>query len=91
MKVVNVDDIYAQYSFHVFFPLVLTEPSRARPASVIRYFCKRLVGLFGLVISIRPLASAGSRKALRKCRRFVNPTRLARLGGSWLSSSPAGV
>ena len=35
--------------------------SHWRPLSVSLYFCKRLLGLSGMVISIRPSASAGLR------------------------------
>ncbi len=48
--------------------------SHWRPLSVKRYLCKRLLGLSGIVISIRPSARAGLRYRLRKDLRSESPS-----------------
>ena len=44
-----------------------------RPASVVRYRWRRLVGLSGIVLSIQPRCRSGLRYAARKCHRWRMP------------------
>ena len=49
-----------RFAYAEFFP-DLRAATKPCPGRVNRYFCRRLLGLSGMVISIKPAVSAGSR------------------------------